>query len=96
MPDLLSHDEITSALAEFGGWEYAGERIRKTWERRGFNGAVQLLNVLAYVANQAGHHPDITVHDYNRVTLTVTTHAAGGVTSHDLDLARRVERALDV
>lgn len=93
MPDLLSNEEITSALGDLDGWEYTDNRLRKTWERKGFNGATQLANVVAYVANEAGHHPDITIHDYNQVTVTVTTHSAGGVTENDFDLARRIDRA---
>lgn len=93
--DLLSHDEITNALASLDNWMHSGNTIRKTWQRKGFNGAMQLANVVAYVANQAGHHPDIAIHDYNQVTVTVTTHDAGGVTHHDLELAQRIERAID-
>lgn len=55
---------------------------------------MQLANVAAYAANQAGHHPDTEVHDYNQVTVTATTHDAGGVPGLDLDLARRIERAI--
>lgn len=95
MSDLLNYDNIASALAGLDGWQRAGDSIRKNWERKGFNGAMQLANVVAYIANQAGHHPDISVHDYNQVTVVVTTHAAGGITQHDLDLAGRIENAVN-
>lgn len=61
----------------------------------GFNGVMQLANVAAYVANQAGHHPDIAAHNYNRVTVTATKHESGGVADKDLDLARRIDRAVN-
>lgn len=94
MADLLSNDEIGSTPTDLDGREHAGDTIRKTWARKGFDGAVQLANVAAYAANQAGHHPDIEVHDYNQVTVTATTHDAGGVTGLDLDPARRIGRAI--
>jgi 4a-hydroxytetrahydrobiopterin dehydratase len=70
--------------------------LRRSWELKGFNGAMQLANVVAYVANRLDHHPDITVHDYKRVTITTTTHSAGGITANDFALARAIESALAV
>lgn len=95
MHELLGDHEISNGLAELDGWERAGESITKSWERKGFNGAMQLANVLAYVANQTGHHPDILVHGYNHVTATISTHAVGGITQHDFELARRIEHAVN-
>ena len=48
------------------------------------------VNAVAGVAEKAGHHPDISV-TYNRVTLGLSTHDAGGITAKDFDLARRIE-----
>ena len=96
MPDLLSEDEITTAVAGLDGWEYRDGKLHRSWERKGFNGAIQLANVIAYVANEMNHHPDITVHDYNQVTITSVSHDAGGITNNDFELARRIEHALNV
>lgn len=96
MPDLLSQDEITTAVAGLDDWEYRDGKLRRSWERKGFNGAIQLANVIAYVANEMNHHPDITVHDYNQVTITSVSHDAGGITKNDLELAHRIERAVNV
>lgn len=95
MPEKLSQEEITRAVSDLDGWEHADDRLRKSWERKGFNGAVQLANVVAYVANQMNHHPDITVHDYNHVTITTITHDADGITGNDVELARRIEGAVN-
>ena len=52
MPDLLSEDEITTAVAGLDGWEFRDGKLHRSWERKGFNGAIQLANVIAYVANE--------------------------------------------
>lgn len=87
---LLGHVEVDRQLADLQGWQRSGERLTRTWQVKGFNGAMQLANLVAYVANYRNHHPDITVHDYNQVTVSVTTHDAGGLTHHDVALARAV------
>jgi 4a-hydroxytetrahydrobiopterin dehydratase len=76
------------------GWELSGGKLARTWECKGFNGAQQLAGVVAYVANQTDHHPDITMHDYKYVTVTSVSHDAGEVTDRDRDLARRINNAL--
>jgi 4a-hydroxytetrahydrobiopterin dehydratase len=93
MPEALSSEEIAARLPE--GWEHRSPQvISRTWEAKGFNGVAQLAGVVAYVANRANHHPDITMHDYNRLTVTSTTHDAGAVTDADLDLAGRINAVL--
>jgi 4a-hydroxytetrahydrobiopterin dehydratase len=77
------------------GWALSEGKLARTWECKGFNGAQQLAGVVAYVANQLGHHPDITMHDYKYVTVTSVSHDAGAVTDRDRDLARRINTALD-
>jgi len=48
------------------------------------------VNAVAALAEKAGHHPDVSI-NYNRVTLSLSTHDAGGITGKDFDLARRIE-----
>lgn len=92
----LSAEEIDRTLP--AGWGLADETataITRTWTLKGFNGAMRLVNLIAYVAEEIKHHPSITVHDYNQVTVVSTTHDTGGVTSDgDLRLAQRVNDAL--
>lgn len=94
MPELLSADTIEQELSTVAGWSYGDDALTRTWVRKGFNGAMQLANVVAYVANDMNHHPDILVHEYKKVTITTTTHVAGGVTVHDFALARRLNDIL--
>ncbi len=88
--ELLSDSEIESRLAELEGWERDGEKIVKTFERGDFVGAVRFINELVEPAEEMNHHPDLTV-SWSKVGISVTNHAAGGLTPNDFELAKRIE-----
>lgn len=90
MSEILSNEAVAKELSNLDGWSHENNTLVRTWELKGFNGAVQVANVVAYLANQNKHHPDIAVHDYNQVTVKTTTHDAGGVTANDVELARQI------
>jgi 4a-hydroxytetrahydrobiopterin dehydratase len=91
MPGRLSDDEITRALAGLPGWAREGDEIRKQFSFPDFRGSMAFVNGVADLAEAANHHPDITI-NYNRVTLALSSHDAGGLTDRDVDLAERIER----
>lgn len=70
-------------------WHVDDGRLVLTVERADFKEAMAFVNAVADLAEQRNHHPDITVH-WNRVTLTQWSHAAGGITRADVDLAREI------
>ncbi len=86
----LSHDQIQKRLSEVAGWSLseAGE-ITRTFELAGFPQALLFVNTVGWLAEAANHHPDIVIR-YRRVTLTLSTHDAGGLTDKDFDLAARI------
>jgi 4a-hydroxytetrahydrobiopterin dehydratase len=88
----LSALAIKRHLARFKGWKQVGLAMQKQYTFPDFKGAMFFVNTVAGLAEKAGHHPDITV-TYNRVTLSLSTHDAGGLTSKDFDLAKRIEAA---
>jgi 4a-hydroxytetrahydrobiopterin dehydratase len=88
----MSAGEVQSALAGLPGWAGDAMAIRKTFTFPSFPAAIAFVNRAAELAEQAQHHPDIDIR-YNRVTMTLSTHDAGGVTEKDLDLARKLESA---
>ena len=88
--DPLTDLEIAAALDELPGWAYAANRLVRTVTAPSFRGAIALVNAVADVAEDLDHHPDIDVR-YRDVTFTCWTHTSGGVTTSDLDLARRIE-----
>jgi 4a-hydroxytetrahydrobiopterin dehydratase len=87
--DLLDTGAIERELAGTPGWQRAEDAIVKTATFADFREAMEFVNRVADAAEEANHHPDITVR-WNKVTLTLSTHAAGGLTAHDFRLARRL------
>lgn len=87
--DLLTADEISSRLSGLTGWRQAGDAITATVTREDFRDALLFVGAVAYLAESAGHHPDITI-QWNQVALTLSTHSAGGLTAADFDLAERI------
>jgi 4a-hydroxytetrahydrobiopterin dehydratase len=87
--ELLNDEEIATALASLPGWARDANQITATVELADFRAAMLFVGAVAYLAEEAGHHPDISIR-WNRVTLTLSTHSAGGLTSADIALAGRI------
>jgi 4a-hydroxytetrahydrobiopterin dehydratase len=90
MAQLLTDDEISSRL-EGLEWKREGEQIVRDLKFADFKEAIAFVDRVAAVAEEANHHPDILVHGWNKVRLSVTNHSAGGLTDADFELARNVE-----
>jgi 4a-hydroxytetrahydrobiopterin dehydratase len=88
--ELLSDGEIESRLAELEGWKREGETIVKTFELADFVGSVGFIDRVVEPAEEMGHHPDLSV-SWNEVRVSITTHAAGGLTTNDFELAKRID-----
>jgi 4a-hydroxytetrahydrobiopterin dehydratase len=86
---LLTEDEIAGRLTDVPGWTRDGSSIVTTVTRSDFRDAMLFTGAVAYAAEQANHHPDILV-QWNKVTLTLSTHSAGGLTANDFDLAAKI------
>ena len=89
--ELLTDAQIADGLRSLPAWERDGSVIRRTLRLADFRAAIAFVERVAAVAEGANHHPEIAVR-WNRVTLTLTTHAAKGLTHRDLDLAAEIER----
>lgn len=85
----LSREKITAELRGLPGWALSGDAIERTFAFKDFVAAMNFVNRVAALAENAQHHPDILVR-YSKVTLTLSTHDAGGVTAKDVDFARAV------
>jgi 4a-hydroxytetrahydrobiopterin dehydratase len=93
--ETLSDQEITARLdGELSAWAHEGGSIVRDHQVADFAGAIALVNAVAEIAEAANHHPDILVHGWNRVRLSVSTHSAGGLTDADFALAGRLEALL--
>jgi 4a-hydroxytetrahydrobiopterin dehydratase len=91
MAELLSDQEIASRL-DGSSWRREGEEIVKNWEFKDFGEAIAFVNRVAEAAQEANHHPDILVHGWNKVRLSLTNHAAGGLTRMDFDMAKKFDQ----
>ena len=89
----LSSLAVKRHLARSKGWKQVGDTIQRQYTFANFNDAIFFVNTVAGLAEKAGHHPDITV-NYNRVTLSLSSHDAGGLTRKDFDLAKRLEAVI--
>ena len=90
MTELLSEDQIAERLSGTE-WKQEGEQIVRDWKFSDFREAIAFVNKVAEAAEEANHHPDILVHGWNKVRLTVTNHSAGGLTEADFALAEQVD-----
>ena len=90
MTELLSEDQIAERLSGTE-WKQEGEQIVRDWKFSDFREAISFVNKVAETAEEANHHPDILVHGWNKVRLTVTNHSAGGLTEADFALAEQVD-----
>lgn len=90
VPAKLPEAEIESRLAARPEWVETGEAIQRTFSFANFVEAMKFVNRVAEAAEAAQHHPDILVR-YNKVTMTLSTHDAGGITQKDFDLAARID-----
>ncbi|MGH2492772.1 MAG: 4a-hydroxytetrahydrobiopterin dehydratase [Candidatus Limnocylindria bacterium] len=78
-------------LLASGAWRREGQAITRTFTFKGFNGAMAFANRVAQAANEANHHPDIHIERYKTVRIVLTTHATGGISDADVELARRID-----
>ncbi|MGI8602995.1 MAG: 4a-hydroxytetrahydrobiopterin dehydratase [Verrucomicrobiales bacterium] len=95
MPDdALSVPEQEHLLKKVPEWELGKKAILRTFEFDSFQDAIDFVNDVAEIAEELNHHPDINIR-YDRVALTLTTHAAGGVTKADFQLAGKIDNLVD-
>jgi 4a-hydroxytetrahydrobiopterin dehydratase len=90
MPVRLSDLEIQRALGSLPGWSRRGDVLTKVYTWPTFAAGIEFVTRVARAADAADHHPDIDIR-YTKVTCTLSTHDAGGITEADLTLARRIE-----
>lgn len=89
MPVLTpdQRDEIPHRLVD---WTLDGESLRRTFVFSDFTEAMGFVTRVAILAEKANHHPDIDIR-WNKVTLVLTTHDAGGLTDRDVEMAEKID-----
>lgn len=90
MPDLLNETDINERMKRVPEWEHTEKLIERQFEFDEFMEAIDFINAVAEIAEDAGHHPDIELH-YTRVRLQLWTHAKGGLTENDFVVAEKID-----
>ena len=90
MAELLSDEEIEARLGELEGWARDGDAITKTFDRGDFVGSVEFVKAMVEPAEGMNHHPDLSI-SWSEVEVSITNHAAGGLTENDFELAAKID-----
>ena len=86
----MSNDAARDHLKELNQWSIEKNNIKKSFKFKDFREAMRFVNAVANIAEQEGHHPDMTI-SYNKVLLTLTTHAIGGLSRNDFIVAAKID-----
>ncbi len=88
--EKLGQDDIDQRMTDFPEWSVGSDCLQRTFGFDDFIGAMSFVSRVADLAEQLQHHPDIMIR-YNKVTLTLRTHDAGGLTDKDFAFAREMD-----
>lgn len=94
MSSILSAKEIKEAIKDLPEWDVEGKAIVRVFEFDDFEQAIDFVNGVAELAEDADHHPDMDIR-YNKVRVILSTHSKGGITENDFDLAERLDTLVD-
>ncbi|MEM9075403.1 MAG: 4a-hydroxytetrahydrobiopterin dehydratase [Bacteroidota bacterium] len=86
----LTPFQIEEQLKNLNGWTYENGSISKTFQFSDFKETFAVMTRIAFEAEKANHHPE-WANVYNRLTINLNTHDAGGITQYDFDLAKTIE-----
>jgi 4a-hydroxytetrahydrobiopterin dehydratase len=88
----LTQDQIVKNLTDLAGWSQEENHISKIFQLKDFAEALAFVNKIGAEAENMDHHPDIFIHSWNKVKITLSTHSEGGITEKDFQLAEKIER----
>ncbi len=92
--EKFSADQAREQLEALSGWELAedGKAIQKHWQMKSFLAGMTFLNLVAQLAEQQGHHPDLHLEGYRHVRIRLSTHAVDGLSENDFILAAKIDQ----
>ncbi|HEV3024873.1 MAG TPA: 4a-hydroxytetrahydrobiopterin dehydratase [Pirellulales bacterium] len=95
MPEdhVLTDLELQQTLTTLAGWEVREGWLRRTYDTPGWTHTMLLANTIAYLAEAAWHHPDLSL-GYAKLTVKLQTHRVRGITQSDVELARRIDEVV--
>jgi 4a-hydroxytetrahydrobiopterin dehydratase len=87
----LAKQEIAAGLGQLNGWTVVKGKLHRIFEFKDFTQAFGFMKRVALAADSMDHHPDWS-NAYNKVTIDLSTHSAGGLTKNDFELARKIQK----
>lgn len=90
---MLNMTEINQSLSELDGWTLEGNKIQKTISVQNWKGVMMLANTIGHICEVAWHHPDLLL-SYSSLTIYLTSHDSGGITSRDIALAKKIDEII--
>ncbi len=88
---LIGTEEISKYLSQLNGWFYIDKSIEKEYKLKTFADAIAFVVKVGLEAEKIDHHPDLLLHSWNKVKITLSTHSLGGVTGDDFKLAQIID-----
>jgi len=88
---VLKENEIKRKLSALSNWNYSKDKIGKEYQLKDFAEALSFVNKVGTFAEELDHHPDILMHSWNKVKITVSTHSESGITEKDFQLAEKID-----
>ena len=88
---LLDNNSIDERLQNLAHWEQVENEISRNFVCTDFRTAINFVNFVADLAEEMDHHPDILIHSWNNVSVTLSTHSEGGLTAKDFGLADKIQ-----
>lgn len=91
----LTREEFSVYLPQVPDWQVQDElRLYKQFDFNNFADCIAFINQVASIAESEGHHPDINLHDFKHVGITLSTHAIGGLSVNDFILATKIDELM--
>ena len=90
MTTKLTEVELGAHMAQLAGWSIENGKLHKKYQFADFVTAFGFITKVAIVAEKMDHHPEL-YNVYNRVTIDLTTHDAGGISIKDIELAQKID-----
>lgn len=91
-PKKLSAEAVKELLAQHSAWSQNGNAIEREFKSANFASALGFVSAVGVLAEIADHHPDILLHGWNKVKITLSTHDQGGLTELDFALAAKIDQ----
>ena len=88
----LTQDQIVKNLTDLEDWSQEENHISKIFQLKDFAEALAFVNKIGAEAEKMDHHPDIFIHSWNKVKITISTHSEGGITKKDVQLAEKIQK----